>query len=121
MAVLRAGEPVDDFVDGAIAAAGDNELAAGGAGAPGDIGSFAGAAGLLQIGTNAPRFQNAPGGVEFCPACRASTAGVGVVNQESVMKFLHRWAMRSCPQRSRNLNVIILYNTCLQLGESCAE
>src|SRR5258705_1783625 len=61
VAVLRIGEAVDDFVDGAIAAARNDELAAVGAGAPGNIGGFAGAGGFLQIGENAASLQDATG------------------------------------------------------------
>ena len=52
MAILRTGEAVDNFVDGAIAAAGDDKLAAVGAGAFCDFDGFAGSGGFGEVGAD---------------------------------------------------------------------
>ena len=89
MTVLRTSEAVDDFIDGAIAATRDDELTAVGGGTLCDFSGFARAGGFLQIGPDAAGFEDAAGFVELSTARIASAAGIRIVNQESVMEFVH--------------------------------
>jgi hypothetical protein len=43
----------------------------------------------LQIGANATGFENAASFIEFGTASTASAAGVGIVDQQRVMEFVH--------------------------------
>src|SRR6266481_2183134 len=90
--VLIRGKAVDDFVEGAIAAAGDDQAAAFGGGALGDFRGVARAGGFSEFGIDTAGSKNVACGVERAEAALASAAGVGVVNQQSVLKTCsHRW------------------------------
>ena len=92
VAVLIGGETVDDFIERAIAAAGDNEAAAFGGGALGDFGGVAWAGGFGKFGIDAAGSENVARSVERAEAALASAAGVGIMNQQSVSKVCgHRW------------------------------
>lgn len=80
MAVGLTGEAVDDFVESAVSAAGDNELAAFLAGAQGDFGGVARTGGFGQVGFNAALCEDFAGFIELFAAAIAATTGVGVVD-----------------------------------------
>ena len=90
MAVLRTGETVDHFVDGAVAAAGDDELAAVVSGAARDFGRFAGAGGFREIRLNAASAEDSARFFELGAASRATSTRVWIVNQQRVLQILHR-------------------------------
>ena len=74
MAVLRTSETVDHFVDGAVTAAGDNQLAAVVSGAARDFGGFAGAGGFREVGLYAARAEDSARFFEKgAPRCATST------------------------------------------------
>src|SRR5256712_6788996 len=106
MSVRRCGQTVDDFVDGAVSAAGNDELAAFGSGAAGDFGGIAWPVCLREIGVNACGGENAPCAVQITKTPTAAIAGSRVVNQERVGKSCeHAFRQASYPGAS------ILYNT----------
>ena len=86
MAVLMSGEAVDDFVERAVAAAGDDELAAFIGGLRSNFRGVAGAGGFGEIGLDAAGGKNMTSGVERAASSVAAVAGVGVVNQQSVLQ-----------------------------------
>ena len=86
MTVLMSGEAVDDFVERAIAAAGDDQAAAFGGGALGDFGSVARASGFGEFGFDAAQGENIAGSVERATAAFAPSTGVGIVNQQRVFE-----------------------------------
>src|SRR5437660_4798585 len=90
--VLVGGQAVDDFVERAVAAAGNDEAAAFGGGALGNFRSMAWAGGFRKFGFDAARGENVARGIERAAAAFATSAGVGVVNQQSVSEICgHRW------------------------------
>ena len=92
MAVLLSGEAVHDFVQGAVAAAGDDELAAFGGRVVSDFGGMAGAGGFGEFGFDAAQGENAASSIEKAAARRAAVTGVGIVNQKRVVEFGdHSW------------------------------
>ena len=99
MAILRAGKPVDNFVDGTVTAAGNDELPAIGAGAPCDFDRFARSGCFREVRQDASCFKDSASFIHFHAASIASTAGVRIVNQKSVMEFLHGLEMKR-PVRS---------------------
>src|SRR5438876_817261 len=86
MSVRRCGQTVDDFVDRAVSATGNEELAAFGSGATGNFGRIAWSARLQEIGVNACGGENAPCTVQVTKTPTAAIAGSRVVNQERVGK-----------------------------------
>ncbi len=84
MAILLAREAVDDFVERAVATAGDDELAAFLSGAQSDFGGVARAGCLGKVGFDSAGGENFAGFVQFFSAGLAAAPGVGVVNQERV-------------------------------------
>jgi len=88
VAVLMSGEAVDDFVQRAVAAAGDDQAAVFVSGAGSDFGSMAGAGGFGEVGVNAARSENVARFVEQAAAAVAAVTGVGVVDQECVLQIL---------------------------------
>ena len=85
MAVLLGGEAVDDFVERAVAAAGNDKLAAFGSGAVGDFRGVARAGGLGDLRGDAAARKNMARLVQRSAAGMAAVAGVGVVNQQRVV------------------------------------
>jgi len=85
VAVLRDCETVDDFVEGAVAAARDYKIAAVGGGFLRDRGGVAWAAGFHDFGFDAAGGEDAAGFVEFGAAGRAAIAGVWVVDEQGVL------------------------------------
>src|SRR5258708_21668874 len=80
VAVLVGGEAVDDFVESPVAAAGDDQAAAFGGGAPGDLGGLARAGGFRKLGFDAAGGKNVAGGIERAAGAFGSSPGVGIVN-----------------------------------------
>ena len=74
VAVLMAGEAVDDFVERAVATAGDDKAAIFGGGAGGDFGGVARAGGFGEVGVNAARGEGVARFVE--QAATAVAAGI---------------------------------------------
>src|SRR6266849_3426103 len=87
VAVLVCCEAVDDFIERAVATAGDNEPAAFGGGAMRDFGGVARAGSFREFGVDAADGKNMAGGIERAPANPAAVAGVGIVNQQSVAEI----------------------------------
>jgi len=86
MAVLMGGEAVDDFVERAVATASDDEAAIFGSGARGDFRGVARAGGFGEVGVNAAGGEDMARLVEQTATAMTAIAGVGVVNQESILK-----------------------------------
>jgi hypothetical protein len=92
VAVLVGGEAVDDFVESAVAAAGDDQAAAFGGSALCNFRGVARAGGLRKFGFDATSGKNMASRIKRAAAAVASAAGVGIVNQQSVSKIRsHRW------------------------------
>src|SRR6266481_2549982 len=90
--VFLRGEAVDDFVQCAVAPAGDDKVAAFVGGALRDFGGMPRAGGFREIGFDAAAGKNAPRFIKKAPAAAAAVAGVRVVNQKSVSQSeSHRW------------------------------
>ena len=87
MAVLLACEAVDDFVESAVAAAGDDELATLVAGTKSNFGGVARAGCFGEVGFDAAGSEDAASFVELFAAVGASTTSVWIVNQERVAKL----------------------------------
>src|SRR5207245_7508238 len=79
--VLVGGQAVDDFVERAVAAAGNDEAAAFGGGALGDFRSMARAGGFRKFRFDAAGGENVARGIERAAAAFDTVAGVGVVCQ----------------------------------------
>src|SRR6266850_4690547 len=75
---------VDDFVQRAVAAAGNDKVAAFVGGALRDFGGMPRAGGFREIGFDAAAGKKAPRFIKQAPAAAAAVAGVRVVNQKSV-------------------------------------
>ena len=84
MAVLVGGKAVDDFVERAVAAAGDDEAAAFVGGALGDFRGVARAGGFGEIGVDPASGKNMASRIERATAALAAATSVGIVNQQSV-------------------------------------
>ena len=85
MAVGRKCKAVDDFVERAVAAASDDELALLANCLLGNFCGVAGAGGFREVGVNAVRSKNLASLVdEFAPAV-ATVSSVGIVNQKGVL------------------------------------
>jgi hypothetical protein len=80
VAVLVGGKTIDDFIEGAVAAASDDEAAAFACGARGDFSGVAWAGGFGDIGMDASGGKNVASCVERAPAAIAAATGVGIVN-----------------------------------------
>ncbi len=92
VAVLVGGQAVDDFVERAVAAAGNDEAAAFGGRALGDFRGMARAGSFREFGFDAARGENVACGIERAATAFASSTGVGIVNQKSVLEISgHRW------------------------------
>ena len=87
MTVLLAREAVHYFVEGAVAAAGDDELAALVAGTKSDFGGVARTGCFGEVGFDAAGSEDAASFVEIFAAVCASTTSVWIVNQERVAKL----------------------------------
>ena len=85
MSILRGGQAVDDFVEGAVAAAGDHESAAVLRGFLGDFGGVPGAGGFGKFGLDTVFGKEAARVIEQAAATIAAIAGVWIVNQERVL------------------------------------
>src|SRR5579859_420216 len=85
MTICLACEAVDDFVQSAIASAGDDEMAAFVIGALRDFRGIAGFGGFREVGVNSAGGKDAAGFVKHGATFAAAVAGVGVVNQERVV------------------------------------
>jgi hypothetical protein len=90
MTVLWAGEAVDHFVDSAVAPASDDQLAAVCASATRNLGGFTGASRFREVSLDAAGAEDPPRLVKLCTACRATAAGVGIVDQQRVAQIFHR-------------------------------
>jgi hypothetical protein len=86
VAVLVSGEAVDDFVERAVAAAGDDQAAIFGGGARGNLGGVAGAGGFGEVRVNAARGENVARFVEQAAASVAAVAGIGIVDEKRVLE-----------------------------------
>jgi len=86
IAVAGGGQAVDDFVERAVAAAGNDELAVFTDGLLSDLGGMAGTSGLGKLGFDAIGRQDATGLVEQLAPAITAVAGVGIVNEKSVME-----------------------------------
>ena len=86
MAVLVSGEAVDDFVERAVAATGDDEAAPFRGGARGDFRGVARTGGFGDVGVNAAGGKDAARLVEQAATSVAAIAGVGIVDQQRVLK-----------------------------------
>ena len=92
VAVLVHRQAVDDFVERAVAAAGNDQAAAFGGGALGDFRGMAWAGSFRKFGFDAAGGENVARGIERAAAAFATVAGVGVVNQQSVLEICgHLW------------------------------
>src|SRR6516162_7696078 len=125
MAVLRAGQAVDDLVDGTVASAGDHQLAPLASGTASDFDSFAGRGCFCKLRLDASGAQDSTSFVKLSAAGRAPSARVRVVNQQSVAQIQHGLkrilsrvvhrarAVGAIPRCSqpRRPNPPILYNT----------
>ncbi len=78
--VLLGGQAVDNFIERAVAAAGDDELAAFGSGAVGDFRGVTRAGGFRDFRLNTTRSKNAARLVQCTAAGMAAVASVGVVD-----------------------------------------
>src|SRR5229473_1966606 len=87
LAVLVCCEAVDDFIECAVATAGDHQPAAFGGGALRDLGGVARAGSFREFGFDAADGKNMARRIERAPAASAAVAGVGVVNQQSVAEI----------------------------------
>ena len=86
VAVLMGGEAVDDFVERAVTAAGDDEAALFGGGARGDFGGVTWAGGFGEVGVNAARGEDVARFVELAATAVAAAAGVGIVDEKRVLE-----------------------------------
>src|SRR6266700_4875705 len=86
-AVFLSGQAVDDFIQRAVAAAGNDELTTFGGGAPRDLRGIARCSGFGEFCFDAAQGKNAPGGVEVATPAAAAIAGIGIVNQQRVAQF----------------------------------
>src|SRR6266851_2926378 len=86
-AVFLSGQAVDDFIQRAVAAAGNDELTTFGGGAPRDLGGIARCGGFGEFCFDAAQGENAPRGVERAAASSAAVTGVRIVNQQRVVQF----------------------------------
>jgi hypothetical protein len=92
VAVVVASKSVDDFIQSAVAAAGNYQAAAFGSGAMGDFCGMSRAGGFRELGFDAASGKNMARRLEREPAFAAASAGVGVVNQQSVSQISgHQW------------------------------
>jgi hypothetical protein len=107
VAVLAGGEAVDDFVERAVTAAGDDEAAIFGSGTSGDFGGVAGAGGFGEVGVNPAGGKDVAGFVEQAAAAVAAVAGVGVVDQKRVLEGGSHLVRFACDVWSDSF---ILYN-----------
>ena len=80
MAVLRTSEAVDHFVDGAVTAAGDDELAAVMSRAARDFRRFARSGGFRKVGLNAASAEDSARFVELGATSRATATCVRIMN-----------------------------------------
>src|ERR1700730_17997405 len=80
------GEPVDDFIQRAVAATSDDQVASFDSCSLSHYGGIAWRSRFLKVGLDAPKRQNAAGFIEHAPAAFASVSGVRVVNQQSIAK-----------------------------------
>jgi len=97
MAVLLGREAVDDFVESAVAAAGDDEAAAFVGGAGSDFRGMARAGGFGEIRMDASSGKNVASGIERATAALAASAGVRVVNQQGVSEIRRHSQTGSLP------------------------
>ena len=86
MAVLLGGKSVNDFIQRAVAATSDDQLASFNSRSLSHYGGIAGRSRFVKVSLNASERQNAAGLIEHAPAALASVSGVRVVNQESIAK-----------------------------------
>src|SRR6266568_557084 len=86
-AVFLSGQAVDDFIQRAVAAAGNHELTTFGGGAPRDVGGIARCGGFSEFCFDAAQGKDAPRGVEVATPAAAGVTGVRVVNQQRVAQF----------------------------------
>ncbi len=99
VAVLARGEAVDDFVERAVATAGDDEAAILGCGARGNFRGVPGTGGFGEVGVNAAGGEDMARAVEQAATAMAAVAGVGVVNEERVLEV----GCHSCSSPSRDV------------------
>lgn len=108
MPICLAREAVDDFIQGAVTSAGDDQLPPFVIRALCEFGGIAGSCGLGEIRVNAAGGKNAARFMEHGASAPTAVSGVGVVNQQRVMDF------RGHPQFDLGagsfLAVLILYN-----------
>src|ERR1700688_1529925 len=98
MAIFLAGKTVHDFIQRAVAAAGDDEMAAFVMGALRDFGGIAGLGGLGELCLDATSGKNAAGFIEHGTAAMPAVAGVGIVNQQRIIDFRGHPSFTSCSQ-----------------------
>src|SRR5712691_7630541 len=96
MAVLVGGKAVDDFIERAVAAAGDDQAAAFVGRTHGDFRGVARTGGFGEIGVDAAGGKNVASRIKRLAAAIAASAGVGIVNQQSVSEISsHPWSRYS--------------------------
>lgn len=108
MAVLMGGEAINNFVERAVASAGDDEAAIFGGGAGGDFGGVAGPGGFGELGVNAARGEDVARFVEQAATAVAAIAGVGVVDEKCVLKVGGHAGFSSSPQVSQKHSFYII-------------
>lgn len=97
MPVLLTRETVDDFVQRAVAAAGDHELAAFFAGVTRNFCGVAGAARFGELGFDSALREQPACFVEFLAAAGTTSASVGIVNEKCVSQIVHsEWFLLCC-------------------------
>jgi hypothetical protein len=85
LAVSMGGEAVDDFVERAVAAAGDDEAAILRGGARGDFGGMAGSGRFGEVSVNAACGKDVARLIEQTATRAATVSGFGVVDQQGVL------------------------------------
>ena len=93
MAVLLGRQPIDHFIERAIASASDHQPAPFGGSALRDFRGVARPGRFREFRFDAARRKDLPRSIDRAAAFCAAVAGVGVVNQQSVSEIrCHRWS-----------------------------
>src|SRR5258708_92334 len=93
VAVLVGCQAVDDFIERAVATAGDDKAAAFVSGAGCDFGGMARAGGFGKFGFDAASGKNVARRIERATAAFTAVASVGIVNQQSISQIsVHLWS-----------------------------
>src|SRR5215472_2174539 len=112
VAVVMAGETVNDFVERAVAPAGDDEATVFFGGARGDLGGVAGTGGFGEVGVNAACGENVARLIEQVVTAAAAVAGVRVVDHQRVLQVSSHMCAWAVPIEFETLGkTFILYNS----------